>query len=93
MSDLGTEFQDSKVLAMSIAEKIRVEIAQPFWIASVQEFESDARVEIHCTASVGVTLLSPLEEDADILIKRADLAMYRSKDAGRNRVQFYDQPS
>ena len=93
VSDLGTEFQDSKVLAMSIAEKIRVEIAQPFWIASVQEFESDARVEIHCTASVGVTLLSPLEEDADILIKRADLAMYRSKDAGRNRVQFYDQPS
>ena len=92
VSDLDTSFQDSKVLALSIAEKIRSEIAQPFWIPSVGDAQSEALVEVNCTASVGVTLLSPLEEDADILIKRADLAMYRSKDAGRNRVQFYELP-
>ena len=37
------------------------------------------------TASVGVALVFP-EDDADLLLHRADAAMYRAKTAGGNRV-------
>jgi diguanylate cyclase (GGDEF)-like protein/PAS domain S-box-containing protein len=92
VSDLDADVGAAKALALAIAEKIRSEFAQPYWIAGVRNSQSDGTVAIHCTASVGVTLLSPSDEDADELIKRADSAMYGSKDAGRNRVQFHDLP-
>ena len=39
------------------------------------------------TASFGVTLLRPGEPTQDA-VARADVALYRAKDAGRNRVEF-----
>ncbi len=42
------------------------------------------------TASVGVTLFDGQQASAEELMKQADLAMYRAKDAGRNRVRFFD---
>jgi len=44
----------------------------------------------HCTASIGVTLFRGERDSIDDLMKQADLAMYRSKAAGRNLVQFFD---
>lgn len=42
---------------------------------------------IHITLSIGVTQFIP--EDTDTaLIRRADIAMYRAKEAGRNQVQI-----
>ena len=38
------------------------------------------------TASVGVTVALPSEIDAEALISRADAALYRAKNQGRNRV-------
>lgn len=43
----------------------------------------------HCTASIGITLFHGLQEDADELLKRADLAMYQAKTAGRDTLHFY----
>ena len=90
VSDLDADFEAAKAQALSIAEKIRSEIALPYRVASLPDSGSNAVVEVQCTASVGVTLLRPTDEDADELIKRADAAMYRSKNAGRNRVHFHD---
>jgi diguanylate cyclase (GGDEF)-like protein/PAS domain S-box-containing protein len=42
------------------------------------------------TASVGVTLFDGQQVSAEELMKQADLAMYRAKDAGRNRIRFFD---
>ncbi|NEX19291.1 EAL domain-containing protein [Thiorhodococcus mannitoliphagus] len=42
------------------------------------------------SASIGVTLSPPDVESADILLRHADQAMYRAKDAGRNRYHLYD---
>lgn len=38
------------------------------------------------TVSLGVTLQGPDEQDPDALVARADSALYRAKEAGRNRV-------
>ncbi|USG66613.1 GGDEF domain-containing protein [Brevibacillus ruminantium] len=42
------------------------------------------------TVSIGIALSDGLEVDTDILYKQADLALYRSKEQGKNRYHFYD---
>src|SRR5690606_32394728 len=41
------------------------------------------------TASIGVSLYPADGEQAGILLKHADTAMYRAKDLGKNTFQFY----
>lgn len=43
------------------------------------------------TVSIGVATTSGANDSADDLLRRADLAMYRAKEAGRNQVAVYDQ--
>lgn len=45
--------------------------------------------EHHFTASIGATLLRH-QASVDEVLKQADLAMYRAKDAGRNTLRFFD---
>ena len=42
------------------------------------------------SSSIGATLFSKFEGTADELLKRADLAMYQAKAAGRNTLSFFD---
>ena len=46
--------------------------------------------EIRVTASIGVTAVVPGELDATAIISRADAALYRAKEKGRNRVCVAD---
>jgi len=62
--------------ALQIAEGIRLTVCTPIGVA-------DASVT--ATLSIGVILRKP-GEDADVLISRADTAMYAAKSAGRNQV-------
>jgi diguanylate cyclase (GGDEF)-like protein len=48
--------------------------------------------DIPVTASFGLTLIVPGEMDATAIITRADAALYRAKEAGRNRVCLADRP-
>ena len=47
-------------------------------------------LEHRSTASIGATLFLGLETSIDDLLKQADLAMYKSKDTGRNALRFFD---
>ena len=46
--------------------------------------------EVIVTCSIGVSLYPNDGEDAAHLLKHADIAMYRAKEAGRNQIQFYE---
>lgn len=48
-----------------------------------------ANNEISTTTSIGISLFPRDGQDMVTLIKNADLAMYRAKDAGRNNFSFY----
>lgn len=64
--------------AMSVAERLRSAVeCNRAW------FEGRA---IACTLSVGMALLKSEHRDLDALIRDADLALYRAKSGGRNRV-------
>jgi diguanylate cyclase (GGDEF)-like protein/PAS domain S-box-containing protein len=47
------------------------------------------RQELHITASIGIALAPYDGEDAETLLKNADIAMYRAKQQGKNSFQLY----
>ncbi len=58
----------------------------------VKILESPFQVENHecfVTVSIGISLFPKDGEDVETLLKNADTAMYRSKDSGRDNIQFY----
>jgi diguanylate cyclase (GGDEF)-like protein/PAS domain S-box-containing protein len=65
-----------------VAQKIVSAIAEPF-------FAEDG--DIFIGASIGITLYPNDARDAASLIRHADLAMYRAKEAGRNGYRFFTQ--
>jgi len=69
-------------LARVVAERIRNEVAlHPFIV------EEGAK-QLPITVSLGVSCLEDASDTGDSLIKRADLALYEAKRAGRNTVMF-----
>jgi diguanylate cyclase (GGDEF)-like protein len=69
---------DLCAMADRIVERVRVPV------------ESDDR-SVSCTASVGLAISSTLDADVAGLIASADFALYRAKEAGRNRWSMYDR--
>ena len=65
----------------SIGEKILVYLCHPYLIAGYEHNSS---------ASIGITLFQAHQESSDELMKRADIAMYQAKSAGRNTLRFFD---
>jgi diguanylate cyclase (GGDEF)-like protein/PAS domain S-box-containing protein len=45
--------------------------------------------ELHIDGSIGVSIFPEDGQDAGMLIKNADIAMYHAKEKGRNNVQFF----
>jgi len=84
----GDEFtivlpQTNQAGAMLVAEKIRSEIAK-------QEMKFNGK-SYHLTASLGVATCYKEDKsfNAKMLVSRADHALYRAKEEGRNRVCLY----
>ncbi|CAN7358630.1 EAL domain-containing protein [Phyllobacterium sp. LjRoot231] len=65
--------------ATELAEQLVQSIAQPFWIDGIQ-------INIHI--SVGIAI-APTDSVNDIM-RCADLALYRTKNEGRNSFRFYE---
>ena len=45
---------------------------------------------LHVTASIGISTYPDNGEDAETLIRNADVAMYHAKENGRNTYEFFD---
>ncbi len=71
--------------ALLVAQRIRGNIEKTF-IPVSRHGGSDATHSVRLTASVGVATWMGSEDTAELMLKRADAALYRAKEAGRNRV-------
>lgn len=80
LESLSSEESQAQHQAQLIAHKILRVLAQPF-VLKGQAWR--------ISASIGVRLFNTAELSADRLMGHADLAMYHSKNTGRNRVCFY----
>ncbi|MFN8636554.1 MAG: EAL domain-containing protein [Chloroflexota bacterium] len=47
--------------------------------------------ELYVTVSIGIAVATPGQDDAESLLRKSDLAMYRSKAAGRSQYTLFDQ--
>jgi diguanylate cyclase (GGDEF)-like protein/PAS domain S-box-containing protein len=81
LEQLSTEVGTAAVQAENVAEKIIARLSEPCELDKV----------VHRgTVSVGITLFVGEDVPVDDLLKRADLAMYQAKAAGRNAMRFFD---
>ncbi|GGF87240.1 bifunctional diguanylate cyclase/phosphodiesterase [Paenibacillus abyssi] len=67
--------------AAKIAQKLLEELSRPF---------IHVGNELFMTPSIGISLYPIDGDNAELLIKNSDIAMYRAKELGRNNYQFYD---
>ncbi len=81
LEDLSQAEGDAAAQAASVGQKILAAINQPFDLLGQQH---------HSTPSIGITLFHDPLQGVDELLKRADLAMYQAKAAGRNTQRFFD---
>jgi diguanylate cyclase (GGDEF)-like protein/PAS domain S-box-containing protein len=81
LESLHTHQREASNQAKDVGEKILAALNQPYTLEDV---------EYRSTASIGATLFSGSTEPIEDLLKQADLAMYKSKEVGRNGLQFFD---
>ena len=76
--------------AESVAEKILARLRYPYQLDLARADGSPGSRSHHCTSSIGISLFRDHSIQGDDLMKRADLAMYQAKAAGRNTIRFFD---
>lgn len=73
------ELKDSRSAA-HVADKILKALSKPIQLGTQ---------EVIVSASIGITMAPDDSLNASVLMRNADLAMYRAKDQGRNNFQFF----
>jgi diguanylate cyclase (GGDEF)-like protein/PAS domain S-box-containing protein len=73
---------DGSYGAGQVATKMMALFEQPFTVAGH---------ELFVTGSIGISLFPQDGEDANLLVRNADVAMYQAKSRGRNGYQFYSK--
>lgn len=81
LEDLSADLQEAASAAKKIGELVLAALRQTYTIGRSEYFSSP---------SIGITLFNQQLETVDTLLKRADVAMYQAKSAGRNNLQFFD---
>jgi diguanylate cyclase (GGDEF)-like protein/PAS domain S-box-containing protein len=67
--------------ARTVGERMLMTLRQPYKLDQYCH---------HSTASIGIVLFSDASDDIGELLKRADMAMYEAKGAGRNTLRFFN---
>ncbi|AYH42863.1 EAL domain-containing protein [Azoarcus sp. DN11] len=65
-----------------VGDKVLRIIREPFLLAGANRY---------VTGSLGITVFPDDGDDVQTLLRNADIAMYKSKQLGKNRCQFYSQ--
>ena len=81
LMNLSEVAQEAAMQTEAIGEKLLAALNRPYQFADHV---------YHNSASIGATLFDGQLESTDELLKRADLAMYQAKAAGRNTLRFFE---
>ena len=81
LENLSSDAAEAAAQTRTLGELMLERLRQPYQLAGHEH---------HFTASIGATLLQGHRDSVDEVLKQADMAMYRAKDAGRNTLRFFD---
>jgi len=73
------DLEDAGAL-QTISDKVLKALREPFAVAGADR---------HISGSLGITVFPDDGEDVQTLLRNADIAMYQSKQLGKNRMKFY----
>ena len=90
VEELAPDQGASARLAQGLAEKIRKSLAELYTIEKADANGLANDISHRCTTSIGVVMITRNDNSPEDLVKWADLAMYRAKNNGRNRIHFFD---
>ncbi|WP_223907204.1 EAL domain-containing protein [Rhodoferax lithotrophicus] len=91
MSGLSTSEEQALSQVMEMAERIHHALLDPFELDTHNETGLYAQaLHYTCSGSIGVALFGLIDEPLTEVLKRADVAMYKSKQDGRNLIRQYD---
>lgn len=82
LEDLGIDRSHAAIQAEAVAEKIRDRLNSPYGLGGSNDYFN--------AASIGISLYRGHEKTTEALLKQADIALYKAKDAGRNAIRFFD---
>lgn len=81
LTELAEDMDTASRCAGDHAERIRDCLSVSYEIAGQK---------VNTSTSIGIVLFQGSDEESEELLKQVDMALYKAKDAGRNRVQFFD---
>ncbi len=81
MEAMSSDAQEAAMQAEAIALKVLSSLGQPYVLGEHSHTS---------TPSIGIVVFMAQEHSVDDLLKKADVAMYQAKSAGRNTVRFFD---
>ncbi len=81
LGGLGKTEADAARTVEMLAEKMQNALCRAYQLGTLTH---------HGSASIGVTLFGAEPGSTENLLKQAELAMYKSKDSGRNAIRFFD---
>jgi diguanylate cyclase (GGDEF)-like protein len=93
LGELDADYEVATSQANALAEKIRTALAEPYLLSVTKGSKDHSSVSVahRCTASVGVSIGMGHQLAMNEVLKRADGAMYRAKEAGRNQVKIAER--
>ena len=88
----GLPVQEDKALeqAMALADRMHHLMLRPYRLHVALAPGASKELAYHCSGSIGVSLFGTQPEPVVEVMKRADVAMYQAKQAGRNAVRAYE---
>ena len=82
LSELKKDYDQALKQSQSMSQLILEIISQPYHIG---------KDLFHMTASIGVVMYPKDGDNQDLLLQRADTAMHKAKEEGRNRIQYFEK--
>ena len=90
LSQLDEDKVESTTQAGIVAEKIRTDLFEPYFLTIQHEGKAETIAKHRSAASIGLVLFVNHEARGEDIIKWADTAMYQAKKAGRNQIRIYE---
>ena len=81
LGELSEQAIEAAKQTKDISEKILAMLNQPYQLG---------KHEYHSSSSIGAVIFNDNTQSEEELLKRADIAMYQAKQAGRNTLMFFD---
>jgi diguanylate cyclase (GGDEF)-like protein len=89
LSELAVAPVRSATLAMQVAHKVQAALSAPYQLCAPGDGPQPDCVEHHCSVSIGMALFDAHSGEANAILKQADAAMYRAKEAGRHAIRMH----